>query len=983
LSEDFPVLAELRAGSLVAGYRLEVQVGAGGMAVVFRARDERLGRPVALKILSPALAADAGFRQRFIAESRAAAVVDDPHIIPVFEAGEAGGVLFIAMRFVAGGDLRAVLEREGPLSPGRAAGFISPVASALDAAHRAGLVHRDVKPANILVDARQDRPDHVYLSDFGVSKGAVSSVSMTGTGHFLGTPDYSAPEQIQGWAVDGRTDQYALACVAWQLMTGTVPFERDQGMAVLLAHLSEPPPPLSSRRPGLPGAADQVLARALAKVPEERYGTCRDFADALREALGLPPYTSPGLAYAPSHPHPETGTPRAGFSAPDPAVAARAAGLRDPAAALTVDSVPPTGPGSAVEVYQATEDAIVTREWDVPGYTEVKALGSGGFGDVVLARHDASGTLVAIKYLRDELLDDPEFAGMFRAEATVLASLDDRNVVRLYEYVEGPAGAAIVMELIDGVSLRGILSDQGKTTAEAALVVLQGSLLGLAAAHARGVVHRDYKPENVLVNGGGVSKLTDFGIAVRAGDRPIPAGTLAYAPPEQFGGAPATPASDVYAATATFYECLTGHPPFTGQTAEEQLSQHRSEPVPLELVPEPLRPLVTAGMAKDPGDRPADADAFVTALHVAAGRACGQDWEDRGRSHLGEAALLLAALWPSGAAPAVQGNTVMRVNLSRDSRDSRESRESHHLWHLWHLWHLGHLRRLRRSRVAIVVAVVVAVVAAGVAVAVPSGSSPPASSANHPVVTAFPVSLANISAATSSHLPPVTGDVYVVYQGGNDASAQISGAITDAASGEVARLYAQQFPYTNSPAPAGSVTLNPAGSTAKYAFQVTPTLATRYQVKLFRDSTPLATSVIRTIYVATIPEKVSASGCAGRPVCHLTETHIVFVPPSALNAEMSKPWYSYLGLNLSPRGEPPLPTWLQLGAGNPVIAKPQLIAGNEFSVTITYNFSIGNDGYHYHSTLCAKDTEAQDGIGLPGSHGCGSERISGSYTYLG
>ena len=158
-----------------------------------------------------------------------------------------------------------------------------------------GLVHRDVKPANILVDTRADRPEHVYLSDFGVSKGAMTSVSLTGTGQFLGTPDYSAPEQIQGRAVDGRADQYALACVAYQLLTGAVPFERDQGMAVLLAHLSEPPPSLGSRRPDLPGAADQVLARALAKAPEKRYGSCRDFADALRGALGLAPYHLPRL----------------------------------------------------------------------------------------------------------------------------------------------------------------------------------------------------------------------------------------------------------------------------------------------------------------------------------------------------------------------------------------------------------------------------------------------------------------------------------------------------------------------------------------------------------------------------------------------------------------------------------------------------------------------------------------------------------------
>ena len=330
MGEGFPAhLAGFQPGSLVAGYRLESQVGAGGMAVVFRARDERLGRLVALKILSPALASDQAFRRRFIAESRAAAAVDDPHIIPVYEAGEASGALFIAMRFVKGGDLRLILQREGPLPPDRAAAFISPVASALDAAHGAGLVHRDVKPANILVDARPGRPDHVYLSDFGVVKGASSSVSLTAAGQFLGTPNYSAPEQIQGLAVDGRADQYALACVTYQLLTGALPFERDQDMAVLLAHVSAPPPSLGA---GLPEAADRVLARALAKVPEKRYGSCQDFADALREALGLAPYISVSPAPVAAHPQPEFASSVAADS-----------GTADPETAVTIDSAT-TGP---------------------------------------------------------------------------------------------------------------------------------------------------------------------------------------------------------------------------------------------------------------------------------------------------------------------------------------------------------------------------------------------------------------------------------------------------------------------------------------------------------------------------------------------------------------------------------------------------------------------------------------------------------------
>ena len=329
-------------------------------------------------------------------------------------------------------------------------------------------------------------------------------------------------------------------------------------------------------------------------------------------------------------------------------------------------------------------------EWNVPGYTELKALGSGGFGNVMLARHDVSGFLVAIKYLRHDLLADQEFVEMFRSEATVLGSLDDLNVVRLYEYVESPSGAAIVMELIEGITLREILTHQGGTTAEAALVILQGSLMGLAAAHQRGVVHRDYKPENVLVNGDGVSKLTDFGIAARTGDRPIPAGTLLYAAPEQMDGARAGPAGDVYSATATFYECLTGRPPFSGKTAAELIRQHRSEPVPLDPVPEPLRPLVAAGMAKDPWRRPADAIALITELETAASGAYGQDWQERGRSHLGEAALLLAALWPSGAPPAVQGFTVHWIFLRR---------------------------HISGARAAIAVGIAIAVVAAGAALA--------------------------------------------------------------------------------------------------------------------------------------------------------------------------------------------------------------------------------------------------------------------------
>jgi eukaryotic-like serine/threonine-protein kinase len=372
-------------------------------------------------------------------------------------------------------------------------------------------------------------------------------------------------------------------------------------------------------------------------------------------------------------------------------------------------------------------------EWMVPGYTELKRLGSGGFGDVVLARHDGSGNLVAIKHLRRDLLADPGFAGMFREEAAVLASLQDPNVVRLYEYVESRAGAAIVMELIGGVSLREILLYQGRTTAEAALVVLEGSLLGLAAAHRRGVVHRDYKPENVLVNGDGLSKLTDFGIAARAGDRPLPAGTPHYAAPEQMAGAPATPASDVYAATATFYECLTGRPPFDGD-ADALMRQHRHAPVPLEAVPGPLQPLVAGGMAKDPRLRPADAAAFAGGLQAAASGAYGPGWRERGRSHLAEAALLLAALWPAGPPPAGQGVTVHRTGPRRASR----------------------LRHIGAARAAIAAGAAIAVTAAAATALAATGSpSLRPSAISHPVVVQ-PVSLQPTATAPTRSPDPGT-----------------------------------------------------------------------------------------------------------------------------------------------------------------------------------------------------------------------------------
>ncbi|MFD0316272.1 serine/threonine-protein kinase [Streptomyces flavalbus] len=295
--------------------------------------------------------------------------------------------------------------------------------------------------------------------------------------------------------------------------------------------------------------------------------------------------------------------------------------------------------------------------WAVPGYAESEELGSGASGRVVLAVHEETDVPVAVKYLSESLRTRPGFVHGFRAEARLLGGLDSPYVARLFEYVESTHGAAIVMELVDGVSLRTLLRREGPLGPEAALTLLKGSLLGLADAHRVGVVHRDYKPENVLVAPDGSSRLVDFGIAVDAGTSPGVAGTPAYMAPEQWTGAPASPAADVYAATATFFECLTGRKPYTGDNLAELALQHVDAPVPADEAPEPVRDLVRRGLAKDPARRPARADDFVRELEAVAGGAYGLDWEERGRGRLAALVALLPLLLPSGRGAAPRTTT--------------------------------------------------------------------------------------------------------------------------------------------------------------------------------------------------------------------------------------------------------------------------------------------------------------------------------------
>jgi streptogramin lyase len=280
--------SELEAGDEIAGYRITGIAGRGGMGVVYRAEQLDLQRPVALKLIATPLARDEAFRERFVRESRAAAAIDHPNVIPVYSAGEEQGRLYLAMRFVDGEDLRTLVGREGPMDPARAAHVIAQVGNALDAAHARGLIHRDIKPANVLLDR-----DHAYLTDFGLTKRLTGETTMTGSGRWVGTLGYIAPEQIRGEAVDARADVYALGCLLFYVLTGVAPYRRDSDEATLYAHLNDPPPDASALEPGVPGALAAVVERALAKDPDERFPSAGDLGRAALAAVGDGPAPPP------------------------------------------------------------------------------------------------------------------------------------------------------------------------------------------------------------------------------------------------------------------------------------------------------------------------------------------------------------------------------------------------------------------------------------------------------------------------------------------------------------------------------------------------------------------------------------------------------------------------------------------------------------------------------------------------------------------
>ena len=365
----------LSVGSTIAGCRLDAVAGRGGMGVVYRATQLALDRTVAVKAIAPALAADADFRERFQRESHLAASIEHPNVIPVYEAGDFDGTLFLIMRWVDGTDLHALLAAEGRLSPARAAALLRPVASALAAAHRRGLVHRDVKPANVLISrAEAGESEHVYLTDFGIARRADSTSGVTRTGVLVGTTDYTAPERIQGGKGTAGSDIYAFGCMLFQALTGHVPFDRPTELAKMAAHVYDPVPAARDEVPGLPAALDAIIARCMAKDPADRFGSADEIVVALGEAASA---AGPGDAEA------TLTAPAATVVSPAPALTAPAA----PSSARPAADAPspPEGPPGSVSAPPAPRHrrrvgAVVAGLAAVVAVIAVVAATSGGGG---------------------------------------------------------------------------------------------------------------------------------------------------------------------------------------------------------------------------------------------------------------------------------------------------------------------------------------------------------------------------------------------------------------------------------------------------------------------------------------------------------------------------------------------------------------------------------------------------------------------------
>jgi serine/threonine protein kinase/Tol biopolymer transport system component len=594
-------------GNAVSHYEVLERLGGGGMGVVYKAWDPRLERYVALKFLSESRGEDED-RQRFIREARTASVLDHPNICTIYEIGEADdGRMFIAMAFVEGESLKKKLDR-GPLALGHAVELAAQVAAGLAEAHAKKVVHRDVKPANIMVAA----DGRAKIVDFGIAWLA-GQTRLTQAGSVVGTTAYLAPEQFRRETAGHRADLWSLGVVLYEAITGHLPFTSDGEEDLVRAILKSAPPPMASVRRGVPAALDQIVARALAKRPADRYPT----AAAMRSDL---------LAAAAVAAEAESEAEDTLRESPRPAsLGGRAWSM--PISGAT-PATPPMPAAGATDAGTGQRLSLIGRT--VGHYRILEHLGGGGMGIVFRAEDLKLARTVALKFLPFELTRDPEAKARFLQEARTASAIDHPNICTIHEVGETDEGQLyLAMACYDGETLKRRLS-RGALPVDEAVDIAQQIARGLGKAHRKGIVHRDIKPANLMITSDAVVKILDFGIAKLAGSAILTrvgssVGSPGYMSPEQARGEEVDARTDLWALGVVFYEMLAGRRPFRGEHDQSVLySLFHDSPEPLNRVRADVLPdvqrIVDRLLAKEREARYATAADLLADLRLASGQ---------------------------------------------------------------------------------------------------------------------------------------------------------------------------------------------------------------------------------------------------------------------------------------------------------------------------------------------------------------------------
>lgn len=572
----------LATGDIFAGYYIVRLLGSGASGEVYLAQHPRLPRRDALKVLSAQMMADPGIRERFTREADTAATLFHPHIVEVHDRGEFEGRLWISMSHVEGTDAARLMRDRYPsgMPLDETCAIVTAVAEALDYANQRGLLHRDVKPANILLTSPEDGVRRILLTDFGIARSLGDVGGLTATNFVVGTVAYAAPEQLMGVRIDGRADQYGLAATAFHLLTGAPPFPKADSLAVIGQHLSAAPPRLSDRRPEL-AHLDAAMSKALSKAPAERFGRCREFAAALRQPAYETSVDSSRDRLLTTRPHP--------------------------------GDMVEFGP----EPVQADHFGGLVAELAEVGFVEAREVGRGGFGAVYRCTQSQIGRPVAVKVLTTIL--DRENYQRFRREVFVMGRLSGHpNIAGILQVGVLTGGRPyLVMPFYQGGSLDALLRLRGPRDWAWAVrcgVKLAGAL---ETAHRAGILHRDIKPANILLTEYSDPQLTDFGIARMVGGFETGSGnitgSLAFTAPEVLAGSTPNVVADVYSLGATLFNLIAGRPAFERRPDEELVAQflrittHQTPMLLGDDVPADLSRLIKRAMARDPAARPASA----------------------------------------------------------------------------------------------------------------------------------------------------------------------------------------------------------------------------------------------------------------------------------------------------------------------------------------------------------------------------------------